>query len=209
MKKKVNILSSYPRSGNTWIRYCIEFLSERPTLGCGRINLRECPLGETFNLGVDLKKEPILKKVHLLANKYKEDTTNVVIQLIRNPLYSIPRHTGKNEFWFTGAYKFIKLLEAYHNYEGKKQVFYYEDFMVEENLYSSLKEMCELLEVNLNKMDELRENYNAHVNRSRMLYDYVRKKELIGIVNLQEEEKWIEYFKSHKELYELYLKRYF
>jgi len=209
MKKKSNILSSYPRSGNTWIRYCMEFLSERPTRGYGRVNLRECPLGETFNLGVDLEKDYILIKIHL-ANKYRKDRTNTVIHLIRDPLYSIPRHTGMTDLIANrGPSKFIKILQAYHDYEGKKQVFYYEDFMEEENLYPVLEEMCELLDVNPSKIEKLKEEYKVHVIKSRMLYDHVRKREPVFNPQIVDKEKWVEYFKSHEELYELYLKRYF
>ena len=58
----INFLTSYPRSGNSWFRYGIEFLSKQPTTGIHPKNLM------TFSgLNFDRKQEYILIKTHLLS----------------------------------------------------------------------------------------------------------------------------------------------
>jgi hypothetical protein len=60
-------LLSYPRSGNTWIRYCLEFFTERPTLASSFVDEKNEPLDWLAGLNIDFNKPPIEKTYSLVV----------------------------------------------------------------------------------------------------------------------------------------------
>ena len=83
-------LLSYPRSGNTWLRYCIEFLSKKPTAIPGSKNLGGNSICEVIpNMGVDIKAHPICGKSHNTLDLNKK---HKVIVLVRDYKEAIVRH---------------------------------------------------------------------------------------------------------------------
>ncbi len=57
-------LLSNPRSGNTWLRYCLEFLTQRPTFSrSGLYYAMQRPLAWSAGFELDMRKAPI-EKVH-------------------------------------------------------------------------------------------------------------------------------------------------
>ena len=81
------LLLSYPRSGNTWIRYFIEHVSERPTIGY-KENYKN------FDSPLLCKKyhDPIAIKRHgLIKDPVEHDG---LILVLRNPKECLLRHTG-------------------------------------------------------------------------------------------------------------------
>ena len=115
-------LTAYPRSGSSWFRYCVEFLTKRPTVGLGRRG--NTVFSHPRDTGVDEKARPILHKNHLILadngqgyyfsdyrakmekfskNRAHRDnrSENKLILLLRNYKECIPRHnspTGKCDF---------------------------------------------------------------------------------------------------------------
>lgn len=99
-------LLSFPQSGNTWLRYCLEFLTQRPTIRRRKIEAQwyefhyTYPLTWDAGLQIDAHKAPI-EKLHtaqesLLLLHNKETTalnrdTDTLIFILRNPKECIAR----------------------------------------------------------------------------------------------------------------------
>ena len=94
---EMTYLVSYPRSGANWLRYCIERISARATLGVSPKDpltpldrsveeaVREV-LGAT--LGVDLTQDAIMQHSH---RWHESDKTTRVVMIVRNPKECILR----------------------------------------------------------------------------------------------------------------------
>ena len=88
------ILLSYPRSGNTWLRYCLEYLTHRPSFMRTMLdNIRDQPLAWSLGFEIDMNKPPI-EKVHIRKQLTSNNThpDNKLILIIRNPKESITRN---------------------------------------------------------------------------------------------------------------------
>ena len=110
-------LLSFPKSGNTWMRYCIEALTRRPT---AEYNLEakpiSLPLGYTCGHSLDLSMTPVWKihnKNDLNFAGYNHNPqSDILIFLVRNPKEAIIRHIGKvslNRLFFGAALNKFKL----------------------------------------------------------------------------------------------------
>lgn len=144
MTDKFNVLLSFPRSGNTWIRYVAEFISKRPT---SQATIKRC--GEGFaektgvistdlHLGVDVSKKVILIKRHSLEfdwDNWTKDNCRLVM-LIRNYKEAILRHAEASNK--TGDLKeinkhiagYMHCLSSYDKFAGQKICIYYEDLIL-------------------------------------------------------------------------------
>jgi hypothetical protein len=133
----MNWLISYPRSGNTWVRYCVEFLSKRPTTGPSQHykGTIDKPL-TTFRFAkikADLAKPSILKKGHSFPPNISGD--DKVILLLRNYKESIIRHlkSGKSirniKKWEEQKQWYADLILTYDKITSPKLLIYYEDLI--------------------------------------------------------------------------------
>ena len=59
--KPHQFLMSFPRSGNTWMRYMIEYLTRRPTAHKANPNTMNMPIGTLENFKLDFTKSPVWK----------------------------------------------------------------------------------------------------------------------------------------------------
>jgi hypothetical protein len=179
--ERVFILS-YPRSGNTWLRYCLEFLTQRPSLS--RMGLRyflQQPLGFTTGFMLDLGKQPI-EKIHCRREIVGSVTeTDTLIFIVRNPKETFARqgrrglslHTSKlagkgynRDIYFDN----IALYETWNN--PRKLLIYYEDLLLHprktlEAILSFLGESCD-------RLDLFMSEYQTHQTTSRELYQNSR-----------------------------------
>src|SRR3989304_1536731 len=94
-----NLLLSFPRSGNTWVRYIFEFITKQPT-SQGIVNdcqdgiLKEDCLSLKLNLGVDISKKCILIKRHradFTWDSWTKDNCKLLF-LLRDYKEAIIRH---------------------------------------------------------------------------------------------------------------------
>lgn len=226
----MNILLSYPRSGNTWLRYCIEFLTKKPTIGYTSSNASEFDkksLGY-FNteMGVDLKSDPILIKRHMVGytngDPAEWSENDNLILIVRNYKEVLIRHNNGNSNINTLkkgcsshiiSNNYIQLIEYYNNFNGNKKIFYYEDIL--KNLEITLKEMLDFLNVSDEYLEKFIENIDYHKQKSINIYGNSRtkgKSTKSHSNKLTKEEKlsWDGWLKSnHKGLSEKYLSRYY
>ena len=136
----MKLLLSFPRSGNHLVRFCIELLSEQPTLGVIDAPL-DIPLYKNkytseipFNIQPDAElsnTESYYRKSHHPASDYSN--IDEMILVLRDPRECLIRQNGfyswnQNYNWHSYE-AYFRLVDSYLNYPGKKRVFYYEDII--------------------------------------------------------------------------------
>ena len=143
----MNIILSYPRSGNHLTRFFIEILSEKPTFGCHNspqdieihknIFLENIP----FNISKNYKKEDCFHKYHLPS--FKENPKKLIL-IVRNPKEAILRH---NDFKFSkiNFIDYFSSIDYYQNFTGNKKLFFYEDILQNKNNF--IEELYNFLEL--------------------------------------------------------------
>lgn len=142
-------LLSFPGSGNTWTRYCIEFITKRPTgeaiylFPVQKDNLRmDCPLNNNFPLGVNYDAPPVIK-IHDIKDRYPMGENDYLIVVVRNYKESLLRHLGSDVARAIATLQdphnmYTNALKAYHEWpDDRKLLIYYEDFLQfpEQTLY--------------------------------------------------------------------------
>lgn len=133
------LLLSFPRSGNTWTRYCIEYITKRPTgeyeylFPVNRSSTWiNSPINNSFSLGVDYDKKPILK-THYYTDKEKKYDAQYLILVVRDYkecLLSHENYEKSVQFLADPDCFLIHNLRVFHNWDPEKRLLiYYEDLM--------------------------------------------------------------------------------
>lgn len=224
---KFNVLFSFPRSGNSWVRYIVEFISKRPTChnpvkraGEGYLQKSQV-ISSSVDLGVDISKKAILIKRHnfeLDYDNWNKDTCRLVF-LIRDYHEAILRHSkaagtlSKIKKW-TGEY--IKCISNYDQFDGDKILIYYEDLLI--NPKKEITKLCEFLDIEDSKhFGSFFKNYDRHKLTSSKYYvggasmtkgnvnSLSWHSDKANPIVISEIKKHIE---SNKNIYNKYLKRY-
>ena len=174
-------LLSFPRSGNTWLRYCLEVLTKRPTLEKMEEVILDYnrPLGFSFpEVGTDFEKSPIWKMhtIDWFNNKFQSyhPDQETLIFVLRNPKEVISRQCGtinvkmlKDKNHFQQHY-FINLEIFHHWNPDKRHLIYYEDLM--ENPQETLRELLLFLNEDPSAVDEFMQHYKEHKAKSLKIY---------------------------------------
>ena len=173
----LNLLVSYPRSGNTWIRYCIEYLTKQLTIGSlNNPNPIEKGIGYCTDIGVDFSKDIILNKQHFI--KDEQINNNKIIFILRNyKEVIVKQHYQGTPADFTKEFKkrlyrkYMTLLEKYNKWdENKRILIYYEDLINKIKIKSILKKILHFLDININITDFMN-NYEYHKRQCVQLYE--------------------------------------
>ena len=205
-----NYLLSYPRSGNTWLRYCIEVLTNKRTIGYLSSDDKDSgvlPKNRT-------NEEPILIKRHETSD-IKEGK---LILIVRNYKEVIIRHnsvkTIMEDYSSNNRVTYLKLLDFYHTYKGKKMIVYYEDLIGD--LKNTIEKVLNFLglEVGFDSIDDFFSNIEEHKLKSLSIYGESKTKGKTTIYHsskLTNDEliEWDNFLlKNNKVIFEKYLKRY-
>ncbi|MCH9617683.1 MAG: hypothetical protein SP1CHLAM9_10030 [Chlamydiia bacterium] len=164
-------LISYPFSGNTWTRYCIEVLTSRPTVEIGSPNIINQPFGLQFDISTDFSK-PYVYKAHFI----RQITTDSLILLIRNPresmLSSKITKKIKPELRLKAIKHFYEMIEYFDQLESSKYLIYYEDLMT--NPREELTKLALFLGSDKpqieKRLNAFLTNYNIHQKRVQQKY---------------------------------------
>lgn len=213
----MNYLLSYPRSGNTWLRYCIEVLTGERTIGYLNSN--------SFDKGImehnrNNKKPIIIKRHDTLDIENNED--NRLILIVRNYKEVLIRHNSNKKTIFDD-YKdytsgepisYIKLLKYYDEFKGKKIIIYYEDII--NDLKNTLNLVINFLNVEIPEeiAQEFFQNLENHKNKSLSIYENSKtngESLIYHSLKISKEEriKWDEFLiEKENQIYNKYLKRY-
>ena len=128
-------LWSFPRSGNHWVRFISEYLTNSPSHGCITnpedvpIYLNAFPSGTHPLADINPKNPFVLYKSH-----YATTSTSSIVLLIRN-YHTHLNNLGicmdrNNEVLFIyEAALYLELIAAYDCFDGNKMIIYYEDLL--------------------------------------------------------------------------------
>ncbi len=184
----LTFLFSFPRSGNTWLRYCLEFLTQRPSFSkVGHYYDIQRPLGWAAGFVIDTSKAPIIK-----AHAYHEmllghndielrnpnPETDTLIFILRNPKETFARieHTT----WHSLMHNHIAGLgyEAQSYFDGlelfdawpahMRLLIYYEDFLTSPR--ETLMHILNFLDEPLTRLDQFMDKYEMHRQQCLALY---------------------------------------
>jgi hypothetical protein len=154
MGKRRNYLLSYPRSGNTWVRYCIEFLAETPE-------------------AISDRNDAVLFKAHSINekqfnNSFKKDR---LILLIRNPIEVLTRgnmNRYKNPLTVR-VDRFTHGLKVYDAWKSDKLLIYYEDVITKPK--KSLKTILTFLEIDDKLLNGFMRDFKEHKRKGIEYYN--------------------------------------
>lgn len=212
------IIASFPRSGNHLVRYIIEYISMRSTLGEGDESWKTTIDGPIFvrvkKLDYYLDSNPIAEKRHTIR---KEDFDKKLLLIVRDFKSSIIRHgciTHSLDHLFSSDYlnhllnMYYYLLEDYNKWEQDKCLIYYEDLM--KNPEVIINKISNF--ISISTIDDLINDYSHHFNICKEFYNDDLK---IGPnVNFVLNFEQINYLKNwfinrNPRIAELYLRRYY
>ena len=162
---QVPLLASYSRSGTNWIRYIVETLSNRPTPGQTRII-------EGDDYVIDRSHQ-----AYLVMHKYP-----AVILVVRDYRECLLRHhkqlweSKKNVAEFLQEEEvpqapmwYIKNIEAFDKFEGKKLLVYYEDLLLEPQ--PVIESIAQFLSFDTQKTQLFIEELDEHFQKSVSSYN--------------------------------------
>lgn len=167
----MSVLLSFPRSGNHLVRFFIELLTEKPTLGIP-FNDKDIPIYKnTFpeDVPFNIKELSSYNKNNLYVKWHQDPKTNpkTLIFIVRNPREVLLRHHDYkfvNSGWCCYD-SYFRSVEYFENFNGKKICFFYEDIISDklrfiEQLYAFLD--CE----NVSKKEYVLNNIEKLYNLS-------------------------------------------
>lgn len=184
-------LLSFPGSGNTWLRYCLEYLTKRPTLEMRteKITKINCPFGYWFDMQTDYNKLPIWK-VHYIDQMKMMGTFDsqqeTLIVIVRNPKEALPRifnllsrrnknrsldnPTAKELFNNTLTMNYFDILKLYDEWcPDKRHLIYYEDLITQPE--QVFKKLLNFLNVSPEYLDDFMAQYDEHKLASLSMYE--------------------------------------
>jgi len=133
---------SYPRSGNTWVRYIVEYFTEIQTRGIGD-QILDKPLCDSGTIDLEYEYNKVILKRHPFSNS-KEHFQDIIgnedkwaIFILRNYKDAICRHClvdfGKEDIFdnmISSIPDYMQCLDLYKKWQGPKLLIYYEDLII-------------------------------------------------------------------------------
>jgi hypothetical protein len=145
----MNVILSYPRSGNHLTRFFIELLSEKPTFGC-ECNKFDVPIYQNkfenelpFNININTLSDSDKKECYYKFHQQPNECSKLIF-ILRNPQEVLLRYC--NYIMDLNSFdSYFKSIDYYHNFnENNKIMFFYEDIIINRiefinKLYNFLK----------------------------------------------------------------------
>ena len=186
--KKLSLLLSYPRCGNTLIRYFLEFVTSQATEGYLNSGLDGRSVAATHKYIFLNGKLPKIYKRHVITNdpidtvdgQIFNQPDNRLILLLRNPLECLIRHAGyartANHLQETVRcddregcpQNYFTNIQVYDNWKGEKQIFYYEDRITAPVKYWT--DLNEFVDGDIKQLQEFLNDLQWHLNKARIHY---------------------------------------
>jgi len=169
-----NILVCYPRSGSTWLRYIIEYFTNKATMGGYNV-----PLAVEQSI-LKINTPSILTRKHEWDNNWNPHNTRVLL-LVRNYKECIIRNMQdimpvgiemlNNSIVGNKYFNYILPIISFNDFDGKKQLMYYEDLI--QNLESEIKKMLSFFEFEISQtaIEEFIHNVSYHKSKSIEIYN--------------------------------------
>jgi hypothetical protein len=146
----MNWLFSFPGSGSNYLRYCVEFLTERSTEGPLRY------INHQNNL--------ILRRSHL---PIEIDINDKVSLLLRNPFELMIRENilkNQHKDYLETVDIICSRYQSFYEFQNEKKIFYYEDII------SQFEKICSFLDFHkfpiIKSISEFEKNLSHHKTKS-------------------------------------------
>ncbi len=169
------VLFSYPRSGNTWLRYMIEVFTGRPSLGNPASPVDDTPIHTRMEgLTVDPDAVPSAVKRHELQHMEEGDEQRPLIVAVRNYKECMVRHRyhlreRKRPFALeTESRLYMAPLAYFEDHGSPKLLLYYEDLL--ENPVVAITSLARFLEIPEKTSIDFLDRYEEHRTRSLRSY---------------------------------------
>ena len=175
-------LLSYPSSGNTWMRYCIEFITKRPTGEAPYLFPMQkencymnCPLTNNFSLGVDYDAHPVIK-IHDISERLSQGDNDYLLVLVRDYKEAFLRNQEHDDFKESLALlknpenRYLRALRAYRQWpEDRKILLYYEDLIQfpEETFH----QLADFFQVDHEIISLFLQDFDFHRNNAITIYE--------------------------------------
>ena len=183
------VLLSYPRSGNTFTRYMLEYLTGLSSIGY---------LGNLSSLGAEIplinKKitKPIIKKLHGLNDNEMKYIKNVdedggsLLLLLRDPLECFIRDLGietTSELFYSIARgecnMFFSNLKIYDEFKSKKKIVFYEEMINNPKQFMlKISQFFELPKSNM--INNFMKKFESHKQNSLRAYSIIGESKTQG-----------------------------
>ena len=212
-KGKKTFLLSYPRSGNTWMRYCLEYLTGRPTIYRPFLAYENnSPLGWAAGFEVDCTKPPI-EKVHNkqeMEQQQYDCQNDLLILIVRNPKEALSRQE-KKQLTFdllsknAGASSlryapdtYFADIALYDSWKPENRLLiYYEDLLAKPT--QTLKKILLFLYEPIDRLDNFINEYEVHKQKAIEMYkvsesegnDLLFHSRLINLDHRKQIDEWI------------------
>jgi hypothetical protein len=229
-------LLSFPRSGNTWVRYCLEFLTQRPTIPRRRTHLHlhdfqhGHPLAWNTTFKIDEDKV-LIEKIHRpdeTTIDHRDNKkislnrdTDMLLFILRNPKESITcaEYATFTEFLDAGWKGYCEHRVYFENLmffdawpADRRHLIYYEDLIAKPR--ETLAAILEFLQEPDTRLDQFMHDYQHHKETCLAIYpkpisrgnDPLFHSKKLSIAFRKKVDAWIAY--AYPELWEKYLWRY-
>jgi len=197
---------SYPRSGNHLVRYLVEVMTKRSTLGCIDNERDDTPICRRPNieyLDEVLCENPVARKSHDASDI--KNASNLLL-VLRNPIDTIISHhfkqdaiqvSNKNNAKF-GAAIFLKNLKFYASFSGKKAIVKYED-LVSDSYEKALTTIADMFDIKNETLIFTLKNYDLY--RADSLKSPHRKPQTVDALGKQSLSRREEFKSKFSETY--------
>lgn len=155
-------LLSYPHSGNTWVRYCLEFITQQPTHGHRIFCISQRK--KNF-LNVNLNATPVAIKRHEIIDNEITLEDNLIL-ILRHPTKCIKFNVENVELELK---KYYSLIEFYENFKGNKLILNFNDLFTDLKWLNNLIDKCNIKYIN-NNLNDLLERFEYHKQQSKSIY---------------------------------------
>lgn len=190
-KSPKTYIFSYPRSGNTWVRYCLEVLTRRPTIHYFNLkNISNFPLTFIADHKLNFIKSPIFKvhtkqELDFPNNKHNKQKDKLIF-ILRNPKEAMLRHLDKNGLisllvdfidtslnkqGYENPYLYFENLNFFDSWPEKNKILIcYEALM--KNPKATLSRLLSFLNEDLSGLDNFISQLSKHKKIALDIYKY-------------------------------------
>lgn len=159
-------LISFPRSGNSWLRYCIEHVLKIPTIDINP-DFKNKSISECYDCGKKIQGKYKITKSH----KFVATENDKVIFILRDFKDCIESHKQRSASGTVDKFlnEYFSLLKQYDDFCGDKTIIYYEDIIDKNKLPNIMESLSQFLESDC-EIDDFVKNYEKHKQESKNGY---------------------------------------
>lgn len=159
-------LVSYNHSGNTWLRYCMEYITKKPTLGHRKFSISE---RKNNALRININDNPIAIKRHEIRMGEIRDK-DIFVLILRKPNECIKIDQNVSVEFL----KYYSLIQHYKQHRGKKFLFHYNE-LFDKHILSWLRKIYKG-RIYKNRLNDLKSNWADHQKKCIGIYKNKRNK---------------------------------